>query len=236
MQTVGTTPRRYVACLDVLGFTSAIQRNLNQLCDAYSVAVKLAKRTQEAERFFPNATQTIGKPLEGRHERIHPHIFEVAVFSDSIFVFTDNESIESLVGLCEYCFLIYREFLSKGLTLRGGIAGGEAIVAPEDRIYIGQAIIDAWKLEQSLDLTGIVLKAGLACAAAVEAEVTLKCGHREHLMVPTHRDHNVDGKSQTKSFQRLRAQAGPALAKRYTNSEPVVAAMLKIDPALLRLS
>lgn len=240
---VGEVPRRYVASLDVLGFTNALQHDVVMLSDAYWTAIKLAERTQMSSRFIPDnpgVTRIDGKRPEGKEVRDHPHIYKVTVFSDSIFVFTDDESPESLIDLCEYCFLVYREFLRQGLPLRGGIAGGEAIVMPEDGLYVGQAIVDAWKIEQSLDLTGIVLAEGLTCPAAAEAVATFKVkgqpdGRKENRLVPIHRNGLVKGeKSHARDFQIARVQAGGDFAKRYENSEPVVAAMFKMDPVLLR--
>ncbi len=236
-------PRRYVACLDVLGFSKALESDLLGLANAYSAAIKIARNMQESARFVADrkAGHTLnGMPLKGTLVRDFPHIMEVAVFSDSIFIFTEDESADSLTEICEYCFLVYREFLRQLLPLRGGITRGEAIVIPKDRLYLGQAIVDAWTLEQSLDLTGIVLKSGLNCAASVEAEVTFAGGHKERLHVPTHRTGMVHGRDHIRNFEIIRAKAihtgAQKMITRYENSEPVVAAaMLKIDREALRL-
>lgn len=244
-ETVGQIPRRYVASLDVLGFTTALRSNLIGLTTAYATAINIARRAQTASRVIlsnPGVTSIDGSPQDAVEIAIYQRIFHLAVFSDSIFVFTDDESTESLAELCEFCFVIYREFLAQGLALRGGIAAGEAIVAPDESLYVGQAIVDAWKIEQSLDVTGIVLHPGLNCEATTEALATFKVAgqierKRELRLVPNHRSNLVTAEiSHNRQFQILRQQAGPSYRQRYEYSEPVVAAMFRMPTNWLALA
>ncbi len=243
MKRAGTIPCRYVASLDVLGFRNSLEKDIFTLAQAYLTAIKISKKTQKSSHSIqetPWLKSLGGSPPEGKSVPNHPHIFKVAVFSDSIFVFTDDETEDSLIDLCEFCFLIYREFLRQGLPLRGGIARGEAIVMPEESLYLGKAIVDAWIIEQSLDLTGIVLAEGLSCAATAQAVATFKVkdtpeGRKENRSVPVHRSSMVKGdETHARQFQLARAKAGKDFARRYENSESVIAAMFKMDPSLLR--
>lgn len=233
----GDVTRRFVACMDVLGFKNELEKNVMTLADAYTTAVMISRRTKDSCRTVDKnpGVIIIGKEREVSEIPEFPHIVEVAVFSDSIFVFTDDESSDSLTNLCEYIFLVYREFLSKELPLRGGIAAGEAILLPEERIYLGQAIVEAYKIEQSLDLTGIVLQPGLKSPATAEAEVTFKSGLKQRMLVPTHRNGMANGEQQAKTFQIAAVQAGPTHRARYENSIPVVAAILKINEDKLKI-
>lgn len=238
MDAAGILKNRYVASLDVLGFSNLCKQDVGRLYDAYWTAIKILLRHEESARFVPEnrgVTRIDGKHPPGKMVRDYPHIYEVAIFSDSIFIFTDDDSDESLNELCEFCFSIYRVFLSRQLALRGAIAGGEAIVDPEDKVYVGQAIINAHNIEKRLDLTGIVLAEGLSPAASAEALVTFKPAKegeapvQKIMQVPTHRNGMVDGKQCAHDFVMIRIQAGAAFAQRYKNSEPVVAAILKCD-------
>lgn len=239
LQQMGSTPRCHVACLDVLGFTKALQNDVHSLFQAYYVAIDMAQRTVESYTFvqkYPGVTHIDGSRPEGSEVLEFPHIEKVAVFSDSIFVFTKTESPDALTNLCEYCFLIYRKFLSLGLPLRGGIASGEAIVQPQSNIFLGQAIVDAWQIEQSLDLTGIVLDQNLESPATTEAEASFrdKCRRakwKESRRVPLHRAGLVQADdNDIRNYQVARAQAGPQFEERYKNSVSVVAAMFKMRP------
>lgn len=124
--------------------------------------------------------------------------------------------------------------------MRGGIARGEAVIL--DKVYVGTGIIRAYKLEQSLDLTGIVLAEDLVCDASEEATVTFKPqkagepNEKKTRRVVRHRSGMVNGKDKGKTFQMIRLQAGDKYKERYKNSEPVVAAMLKCEENDLRLT
>jgi hypothetical protein len=234
----GTLRQRYQACLDVLGFIAALARlGAVNLANAYDTAIKISKLHREtAKRILTNpGVIKLGEPQEGVDVPIYPNIFHVEFFSDTIFVFTIDDSDESLSQLSEICYLIFTVFMRQGLTLRGGIARGESIVFPEDNLYVGQGIVEAYKLEQSLDLVGIVLQKGLACSASRPALITYKCGHSEELHVPIHRDAMVYGEAMVRQFEFARAEAGSKYTQRYANSVEVVAAMGKISPELLRV-
>ena len=93
---------------------------------------------------------------------------------------------------------------------------------------MGRAIIDAYNIEKTLDLTGIVLQEGLDCAASTEAEITFSNGTKKMMQVPTHTNSMAHGENVTDNFKILRTISDERYAKRYENSEPVVAAMLKV--------
>src|SRR4029077_9093856 len=105
--------------------------------------------------------------------------------------------------------------------LRGAIAKGETVLDLDKKMYLGQGIISAYELEQRLDMIGIVLQDTLSGDSSVETTVTFKCGHRERLHVPKHRQVTNDTSS-AHNFKIARAQAGPNFAQRYRNSEPVL--------------
>jgi hypothetical protein len=126
MEYVGTVPRRYVACLDVLGFSRLVEKDLLRLYDAYWSSVQILRRLEESARFAPDnpgIRHLDGTPEPGKMVRDFSHIIDVTVFSDSIFIFTDDESQDSLNELCEFCYQIYDIFLQRGLVLRGGYCG-----------------------------------------------------------------------------------------------------------------
>jgi hypothetical protein len=234
-------PRRYVASLDVLGFSDAIKSRFFPLTSTFSDAIKRARlrtapQVVSASHADTHTSVTKSQISQGFLE--YPKLLKPVVFSDSIFVFTVDESIESLVNLCEFCAYTYVDFLANGLALRGGIAGGEACVVEDDNLYVGQAIIDAWKLETSLDLTGIVLNSDLSCEASTSALITFKKTANkkpERLEVPITRDRQFSGEHHARAFKIMRAMAGPEYEQRYINSIPVVAAILKINTDLLLL-
>jgi hypothetical protein len=239
----GTLGKRFIASLDVLGFSNLVKQDVGRLYDAYWTSIKIVRSHEESAHFIPDHPGIVpidGSKPPGTMVRSFPHIYEVAVFSDSMFIFTDDASDESLNDLCEFCISIYQVFLNRQLALRGAIVAGEAIVDREDKVYVGQGIIDAHNLEKSLDLTGIVLAEGLTPAASAEALVTFKeekfgAEQKQKTMrVPTHR--NSNGRQYAQNLIHIRIQSPASYTQRYRNSIPVVAAMIKADQNDLRLT
>lgn len=112
MEYVGKTPRRCIACLDVLGFSKLVEneKDFHRLYDAYWTSVQILRRLEESAKFVPDnpgVRYIDGTPEPGKWVRDFPHIVDVAVFSDSIFIFTDDDSDESLNELCEFSYQVY---------------------------------------------------------------------------------------------------------------------------------
>jgi hypothetical protein len=84
-------------------------------------------------------------------------IEHVGVFSDTLIVFTIDDSLNSLSMICQFANSIFKVFLARKLPLRGAIAHGETILDIDQSLFLGQAIVDAHKLGESLDSLGIVL-------------------------------------------------------------------------------
>lgn len=62
---------------------------LGRLYDAYRTAIKILRRHEEAAHFIPDVIHIDRTQPPGRTVKEYPHIYEVAVFSDSLFIFTE---------------------------------------------------------------------------------------------------------------------------------------------------
>ncbi len=76
-------------------------------------------------------------------------------FSDSILIFTKEDSDDCVRRLLETLGWLHFETITSGRTMiRSGIAYGEAHIDTEEAIFVGKPIIDAYQLEQSQAWSG----------------------------------------------------------------------------------
>src|SRR4051812_37254011 len=165
--------RRYTACLDLLGFRSAYQQlSAAGLAIAYrdALAIVEAERQASVSHFVdyvgaeyvedegrPGSADMFAVPKLVGHQKLYPKISETVVFSDTIFIFSDDDAEESRRQISEVVNLVFQVCLEHELPTCGAIALGETLLWPEERVYLGQAIIDAYELQNSLDIVGIAI-------------------------------------------------------------------------------
>jgi hypothetical protein len=82
------------------------------------------------------------------------HVF----FSDSILFYSKDDSSESFNAFVRTC----TEFMNVMVTgvslmIRGGISYGEFYVDTKTNAYIGQALLDAYELEERIDWMGLCI-------------------------------------------------------------------------------
>lgn len=88
-------------------------------------------------------------------------------FSDSIVFYSKDNSYESLHSLITACNSFMNVFISGVSYLtRGGIAYGEFYSDMETNSYVGQALIDAYILEENIDWLGVCFDKSIEQTAA----------------------------------------------------------------------
>jgi len=130
---IGGNMERFVAFLDVLGFSQYVENNdyervLNALKDLKQFVI-YANRIPAIPEF---------PIIEG--ELVH-HI----IFSDSIVLYTDGKEISDFFRIVHVVKLLIRASLASPTPLRGAISYGEFFA--EDNIFFGKSYIDACKSE-----------------------------------------------------------------------------------------
>ncbi|MBS1993987.1 MAG: hypothetical protein JSS83_25925 [Cyanobacteria bacterium SZAS LIN-3] len=232
---------RYVACLDILGITEAVNGpGLVEIAQLYQKALDLTFNTHQMDVLYT----TVGLPDLQVQEKYFGHIEHVAIFSDSVMVFTDDLSINAFYEICHFSNTVFKFFLHHGLPLRGGIAHGETIVAPASNVFLGKGIVNAYKLEKSFDSLGVIVSPDIpkfprgtsTSVSSVIRKHALGGTYPELMEVPVV-GWNLDKVSESEwidAFKDLRNAAGPKLLKRYKNSELIVGHMLGIDAARLK--
>jgi hypothetical protein len=224
--------RRYVAYLDILGFRTMLEKyGAEEVASLYRQALRRVRQLVNSDVQM----QTPG----GAPQSVpwFENIEGVVAFSDSIFIFA-NERHDSLAVICHAVYGAFQVFLSMGMPLRGAISFGEIEVDLANQIYVGDPIVRAYHLAESLDVIGLVIDSTIQkpwFAVPINVVTQKKTMRRTNsiksLAVPvTGFGVNVDKNEWPGIFKKLRRRAGYKQAGRYKNSEQIVAAMLNIDP------
>jgi len=139
------TDRRFVAFLDILGFKDKVQRK--EHLEVYNELKMLSDIQKELDNI-------LSKSQYGT--RLKPGDIYIVNFSDSIVVFSKNDSIDSLeVLLFSLRFIFMNSILNK-IAIKGDIAHGVITVNKSLNLFVGQPIIDAYLIEEEVNYLGAV--------------------------------------------------------------------------------
>ncbi len=130
----------FVGLFDVLGFKALIASTpLTEVVERYRDLVRLKR--------LATRIPVIG-PRRSRIDRVR-----TTVFSDTILIWC-GDSATQLDSFLVACAALVASAIDAGWPLRGGIAYGDAFLRVEERIFVGRAIVDAYKMEQSQEWIG----------------------------------------------------------------------------------
>ena len=136
---------KYVAFLDILGFKDKLRRiSQNEVANYF--------RSFSSTAFFQWEKERVSK-LSGY------------IVSDSFVINSNNASSDSLQELVQVVINICKqEFAENSILIRGAIAKGDydrldarKITSLRKGLIVGQAYVDAYTLEETVKVTGIVL-------------------------------------------------------------------------------
>ena len=147
-----------IAVCDILGFESIVRCNsIESVVDnALGWFRKALKHSLHGGTFPATAPPT--RELEN-----HEHV-GVAWFSDTILFYTKHDTDEAVGALLQAVASLLFETIIAGLTkVRAGVAYGDVYVDPENSMYVGIPIVEAYKLEKVQQWAGAAL-AESACA------------------------------------------------------------------------
>ena len=133
------TKERFVAFLDIMGFKDRVARN-----DHNDVL-------KELEVFQSNISQYVSYHREAN--------IQIALFSDSILIYSQNNSKDSLHALADITshIMMYAIQQEKPIPLKGAIAAGRMTCNQTKQLYFGQALIDAYLLEENVKYYGVLV-------------------------------------------------------------------------------
>ena len=140
-----TTDHRFVAFIDILGFKELVMRNTHK--DIYTILNKISVTRKFIEKLSD----------EKDYQEIYfdAEIYS-ASFSDSIILFTKNDTKENFNLFIFVTNLLFASSINNSIPVKGAIAHGEISVNKSKQIYFGQPIIDAYLLEEEVSYFGIV--------------------------------------------------------------------------------
>ncbi len=171
---------RYVAYMDVMGFKDMIARSPHDV---------IGKKLQNLLMFIS--------------ERIHDRgsIFS-SIFSDSIYFLTSDDKPTTLKALIEILSEVMKHALNIGLPMKGAIAMGEVSVDLVKNLTFGQPLIDAYLIEESIVLYGIVIHNSVESSVmgktfqkyVMDTKIPLKTGTASHYILKWWRNDLEDSK------------------------------------------
>lgn len=138
-----TTAKRFVVFLDIMGFKDFIYRNPHEV-----VYEKLQLLSQKKEA-LDKASKNIGRPY--RNSAIYS-----TSFSDSIIMFSKDDSIECFEIISAAAAFLMQEALTHNIPIKGGIAYGQVTVNKSQQIFFGQPVIDAYEMQEDVCYYGII--------------------------------------------------------------------------------
>lgn len=166
---------RYVACLDVMGIRARLRtQGVDGVAAMYAGIVGYVEVLKSAAAVGAGPLGTI-QFFQG---------IEVAVFSDSIFLFSSGLDFY-IDGISQLSNLIFQQCLARDVPISGGIASGRTVVWPERGVYVGDGIVAAYELQNKIDIIGVVADPTLRSTELDgPALVPIKGGAPEHLKFP----------------------------------------------------
>ncbi len=127
------TDKRFVAYLDIMGFKDIVARNTHQ--SIYKRLCSLAS--------------TVYEP---KYNNVY-----ASIFSDSIVVFSRNQSRKSWHEFIKVVSVIVNHSILDRFGIKGAIAFGTITIDTEKQLFFGQPLIDAYLLEEDLCYFGVIL-------------------------------------------------------------------------------
>jgi len=165
---------RIVACLDLLGTKNYLDAfGSVSLATAYAKAWSYANQASMRNTTLYEVSTPIDE-LDGFSEPIteytkeigtagpsYTHLEQMVAFSDSLFLFGQDTSNESVADICDMANTIFQLFLDQELPISGAISVGECVLVPDKQIYVGMGIVKAYALQESASIVGIVCDPGI---------------------------------------------------------------------------
>lgn len=140
-----STDNRFVAFLDILGFKDLVMRKSHE--EIYAILNEISK----TKKLVENAIN-----LDKVSEVFIDADVYVVTFSDSIIIFSKNDSLENFKYFLFATRWLFTGAFNKQIPIKGGMAYGEVSLNKKEQIYFGQPIIDAYLMEEDVNYMGIV--------------------------------------------------------------------------------
>ena len=143
-----------LALLDVLGFERKLKElGVQKMQTLYKSLIDIALEPVAKSQWMPFLIPIF-------ENAFHPGLFwlpiRYAYFSDSILLWIPYHQT-FVQPFLDKCLDVFCEALSVGLPLRGAITAGELVLHKKTNTYIGEALVEAARLEKGQDWIGVCL-------------------------------------------------------------------------------
>jgi hypothetical protein len=137
------TCERYIAFLDIMGTKDRLQREGHDKSLVKHKALLFTKRMIDIIPALPEKDKLAD--------------IKCVMFSDSIILISEDNLDKSLKDMISITRFLLHSALKIGLPIKGAIASGRYTYSKVNSINFGQPLIDAFELQNELQLFGVVL-------------------------------------------------------------------------------
>lgn len=135
-----TTGLKFIAFLDIMGFTEFVSSNEHSL-----VVDRLSALAKEVNVF---TSELIDQNIISR--------VKTAMFSDTILIISEGNSKEDLIQLTYACAKIMYYCYTNQIPINGAISHGQLTADFKNSVFCGSPLIEAYHLQSELKLYSIV--------------------------------------------------------------------------------
>jgi hypothetical protein len=149
------TCRRFVAFMDIMGFRDRVMRSSHR-----SVLSEMDSFQNSVIK--PVESDRVGRATNSGKSKEELRLFGDAwvkpvLFSDSIILISSDESEASAGHMFFSVSRLLRKSFDLGIPIKGAIANGTLTADPNKSLYFGKPLIDAYDLQNEVQLYGVIL-------------------------------------------------------------------------------
>lgn len=226
------TKNRFVVFLDIMGFKDRVARNTPE--ELYAELTEFNKNITNILNSNQKIKQDKSKKENDSSGGIVIKNYEeenniiLAQFSDSIVLFSVDDSNDSLVTISKVTEKIMRAAIrhTNPIPLKGALAKGNVTCDMSKQLFFGQALIDAFLLEENVQYYGVVVHhtaeesvSKLNSDIYKNSKIYLKSGRIEHYELIWYKD-NID--TIESEIDRIRLSVSDSPRKYIDNTKQII--------------
>jgi hypothetical protein len=136
------TANRYVAYIDIMGFKDMVLRESHS--EIHEMMLKIGQYIKDSE--------------EVQWNKATSKLIKTTYYSDSIIIYSKDDSFYSLDSFICTVAAFTHALLAESIPHKGAVAFGLMTLDTDNSIFFGQPLIDAYILQEELDLVIIPLE------------------------------------------------------------------------------
>ena len=182
------TQDRFVLFFDIMGFKDRVARSTHKkiLVDLQQLSNFVSEEIKESDNFF------------------------YTMFSDSLIIFSSDTTAKTFESIVQVSNSVVKKSISLGIPIKGSIAKGKCTIRfGEKTLFFGQPIIDAYCLEESVEMYNVVLHNTVESYAVkmnvadllFDYEVKLKGGKSHHYVLSWFSENECEAKKDLKEIR-----------------------------------